>query len=123
MLLSLQYRVAVIAAALAVALALGFWGGWRIRAWQADAEKLLAMNAAAEARQILQQQLQAKSAELETVRAELDARMQNTTVKIREIYRDRPIPSDCAAPPAARSLLISLGANGAPAAGAGEPPR
>ncbi|CAB4130467.1 hypothetical protein UFOVP119_91 [uncultured Caudovirales phage] len=42
-------------------------------------------------------------------------KLEATRVRIEEIYRDIPPPlADCAAPPAARQLLIDAGASGSP---------
>lgn len=110
------------AAAIILILA-GFSGGWGLRSLKADSDSLRAQKAASEAENRLRVALADKSALYEAARAELDTRRTSATSTIREIYRDVPAPPPvCAAPPAARSLLIDLGATGASAA-SGEPRR
>jgi hypothetical protein len=118
MIIGMQARMYALVAVIVLALLGGFWGGWQIRGWLAHSQALLSARAAAEARQLLEVQLNQKAADYERVRAELDARLGQNTTKIREIYRNVEVPADCAAPAAARGLLVSLGATGAPAAAA-----
>lgn len=87
-------------------------GGWVVRGWKADADTLVKVTNEQVARERVQMRLDAAAEELEKSRQGRDAQLTQTRTTIREIYRDRPIPADCAVPPAGRSLLVNLGANG-----------
>lgn len=113
----------VLPAAAIILILAGFFGGWSLRSLRADSDSLRAQKAASEAENRLRVALADKSALYEAARAELDTRRTTATSTIREIYRDIPAPPPvCAAPPAARSLLIDLGASG-PRPAPGEPRR
>lgn len=99
-----------------------FAAGWNARSWKADSEKLEEVAKAEAARDKAQAKLDAKASELESIRSLLDQKRVDSRSTIREIYRDVPAPPvECAAPPAARSLLIDAGATG-PRSSAAKPP-
>ncbi|CAB4122271.1 hypothetical protein UFOVP36_5 [uncultured Caudovirales phage] len=90
-----------------------FGGGWRLRDLQAAAEATKALQAASDAKAAADVQLATMSGKYEAARKALDETRQVTNTKIREIYHDVPAPPPvCAAPDAARWLLIDLGAKG-----------
>lgn len=90
-----------------------FGGGWRLRDLQAAAEATKALKAASDAKAAADVQLATMSGRYEAARKALDETRQVTNTKIREIYHDVPAPPPvCAAPDAARWLLIDLGAKG-----------
>jgi hypothetical protein len=90
-----------------------FAAGWNVRSWKADSDNLEEVRKAELARDKAQAKLDAKASELETTRALIDQKRIESRSTIREIYRDVPAPPvECAAPPAARRLLIDAGATG-----------
>jgi hypothetical protein len=93
------------AAIAAVALVAAFSAGWRIESlrWTAHEAKALSEAQKRFEAQLAKQNKEATTYERDrdTARQQNDARQQS----IRTIYRDRPVPSDCAAPPDVRGLL------------------
>ena len=84
---------------------LGAWGSWTVNNWRHDSQERSDMEAAAKkldaARAAIDRAATAYEQEKE------DAAIQSTVREntIREIYKDRPVPADCAVPDAARSVL------------------
>lgn len=111
--LPLPHKIALgLFGAFLIALA-AFGAGWKVRSWKADSDNLEEVRKAEVARDKTQALLDAKSTELESTRALLDQKLVESHSTIREIYRDVPAPpSVCAAPDAARRLLINAGATG-----------
>lgn len=112
-LIPLPYKIALgLFGALLIALA-SFGVGWRAHSWKANSEKLEEVSKAEAARDKAQSLLDAKASELEATKALLDEKIVESHSTIREIYRDVPAPpAFCAAPDAARRLLIDAGATG-----------
>lgn len=111
--LSLPQRLALAGVtALLIAIA-AFGAGWKVHSWKVDSAKLKEAREAEAARDRVQALLDAKATELENTRALLDQKLVESHSTIREIYRDIPAPpAECAAPAAARRLLIDAGATG-----------
>lgn len=111
--LPLPHKIALsLFVALLIALA-AFGAGWKVRSWKADSERLAEVKKVEAERDRVQATLDAKSTELESTRALLDQKLVESHSTIREIYRDVPAPpAECAAPAAARRLLIDAGATG-----------
>lgn len=86
-------------------LLVGAWGGWTVRDWKRDSEVLKGIEVAGkkleEAREVVDNAATAYEQEKQVAAAQFAVR-ENT---IREIYRDRPVSTDCAVPDAARSVL------------------
>jgi hypothetical protein len=95
----------VLAAGGALALIAGFLGGWMVRDWKADAEALRAVEKAEKLRDQMQARTDDKASQLEAILSENRQAATVTQTKLREIYRDVQVPSDCAAPAAAGSVL------------------
>lgn len=88
-----------------VLLALGAWGGWTVRDWKRDAEVLAELKNAAD---LVNKQRDAINRAAEAYEKERQDAQVQTNVRestIREIYRDRPVPTDCAAGDDVRSVL------------------
>ena len=104
----------------AAALLAGFAGGWTVRDWKADSAALAAAQAADKAREALQGTIDANATQYEQWRAAQEPARLETRNTIREIFRDKPIPVECAAPDALVGLLDRKAAN-ASAAARGQP--
>ena len=87
------------------ALAFGIVTGWTIRDWKAGSEAASAMEKAEKLREKIQARYDDLSIRYETDRAASDNNQIIRQMKLRTIYRDVPVYSDCAAPDTARSLL------------------
>lgn len=111
--LSLPQRIALAGLGAVLIAIAAFGAGWKVRSWKADSDNLEEVHKAEVARDKAQALLDAKSTELESTRALLDQKLVESHSTIREIYRDVPAPpAECAAPAAARRLLIDAGATG-----------
>lgn len=104
----------------AAALLAGFAGGWTVRDWKADSAALKAATAAQAARDALQTTIDANARQYEQWRAAQEPARLETRNTIREIFRDKPIPAECAAPDALVGVLDRAAAN-ASAAARGQP--
>lgn len=104
----------------AAALLAGFAGGWTVRDWKADSAALKAATAAQAARDALQTTIDANSRQYEQWRAAQEPARIETRNTIREIFRDKPIPAECAAPDALVGVLDRAAAS-ASAAARGQP--
>ena len=92
--------------AVGLALVLGAFGmGWQVRGWRCDAALLKVERAAEQDRARLQAQVETAATDYETDRSAGYADAQAREVRVRTIYRDRPIRSDCALPDDARRVL------------------
>lgn len=101
--------------------AASFGAGWQVRTWKANSDELKAVAAADKKRIEAEARLDAQSLTFENERLALAQRGVDIRSTIREIYRDAPAPpASCAAPDAARRLLIDAGATG-PARDPGQP--
>lgn len=86
-------------------LVLGLFAGWSVRDWKADADALSAVLKAEELEDEMQGRVDAAAARYEELRSQQEPQKIQTRNTIREIYRDRPIPVDCAVPADATSVL------------------
>lgn len=101
--------------------AASFGAGWQVRTWKANSDELKAVAAADKKRIEAEARLDAQALTFENERLALAQRGVDIRSTIREIYRDVPAPpASCAAPDAARRLLIDAGATG-PARDPGQP--
>lgn len=102
------------------ALLLGTFAGWTVRDWKADADALSAVLKAEKLEDEMQGRVDAAVAKYEELRSAQEPQKIQTRNTIREIYRDRPIPADCAVPANATSVLQQA-INRANAAASGVP--
>jgi hypothetical protein len=114
-----------------VAALLGAWGAWTISDWRHDSAALTALNTATADAKKAPKQSRAQGDAYEKDRQ--DDQVQSTVreSRISTIYRDRPVPADCAVPDDAGSVLddairaANARAAGQPGSGlpaAGSPP-
>ncbi len=87
------------------ALVAGALAGWTVRDWKADSDALEAEEAAIEQYKALTAALADQSLAYEVLAQSLRAEERRDRETIREIYRDRQVPAECAADPAVRSVL------------------
>lgn len=87
------------------ALLVGVLGGWTVRDWKADSDALEAKENAFEQYQAMTNALADQSLAYEVLAQSLRAGERADRETIREIYRDKVVPSDCAVPDAGVSLL------------------
>lgn len=84
---------------------LGVIGGWTVRDWKRDSEVLAGIKKATEQvdqqRQVIDKAALAYEQERENERFQTNVREST----IREIYRDRPVPADCAVGGDVRGVL------------------
>lgn len=93
--------------AIGAALALtAFGAGWKLRDWRCDAAVLKIERANAKASARMQDQADTAASDYETDRGQTYADSNIRQERIRTIYRDRPMRSDCAVPDDARRLLV-----------------
>lgn len=106
--------------ALAAAL-LGGLAGWTVRDWKSDAEILAGLKKATQT--VEDQRVVIDKAATAFDQHQQQNQSQSTTREstIREIYRNVPVSSDCAAPAAVRSVLDNA-VTSANARAAGQPP-
>jgi hypothetical protein len=102
------------------ALLLGVLGGWTVRDWKADADQLEAEKKAFTQYTALTEALADASLSYETLAQGIRASERRDRETIREIYRDKVVPAECAAPAGAVSLLTEA-VRDANAAAAGKP--
>lgn len=102
------------------ALLTGLLGGWTVRDWKADSDEAKAKDQAFTQYTALTDALADQSLVLEYTVQSLRAGERRDRETIREIYRDKIVPSDCAVPDAAVSLL-NTAVGRANAAATGEP--
>lgn len=98
----------------------GALAGWTVRDWKADSDALEAEKLAQREYVAVVQSLADQSLAYEALAQSLRTSERRDRETIREIYRDRQIPSECAADPRAVSLLSEAVAR-ANAAASGEP--
>jgi hypothetical protein len=102
------------------ALLLGVLGGWTVRDWKADSDKLEAEQKAFTQYTALTEALADQSLSYEILAQGLRASERRDRETIREIYRNVQVPAECAVPAGAVSLLDNA-IRDANAAAAGEP--
>ena len=89
------------------ALIFGTIGGWTVRDWKADADQVAAIKKGEKVRDELQAQLDAKAVEFETFAAANQTAAISGRNTIERIYRNVPVPANCAVPAAASGVLES----------------
>lgn len=105
----------------AVGLALAFGGGYTVRGWKADSEKLEEVSLTQAAIDIQRKLYDTAALGYEDTRAALDRQAYDTQTIIRETFREIPVPAECAVPDAvADSLRASVEATNR--AASGQPP-
>lgn len=87
------------------ALLAGLLGGWTVRDWKADSDEAKAKDRAFVQYQALTETLADQSLAYEVLAQSLRAGERRDRETIREIYRDKIVPSDCAVPSAAVGVL------------------
>ena len=102
------------------ALVAGLLGGWTVRDWKADSDEAKAKDAAFTQYRALSDALADQSLAYEVLAQSLRAGERRDRETIREIYRDKTAPSDCAVPDAAVGVL-SEAVTRANSAAAGQP--
>ena len=102
------------------ALLMGAIGGWTVRDWKADAAAKAAVEATAKLKDEMQEKMDLQATAYEVWRQGLEPQKIETRNTVREIYRDRKIPAQCAVPAGAISLLEAVRAT-ANSAASGEP--
>lgn len=90
------------------AAAVGLLAGWTVRDWKSDADLLAAQHRADKAMAEARDKLDKKAEEFEAFRQQNDGKRVETKNTLREIYRNVPVRTECASPPAAVGLLDSL---------------
>jgi len=98
----------------------GALAGWTVRDWKADSDALEAENKAHAQFVAMSGALAEQSLQYEYVAQQLRTAERRDRETIREIYREKPVPAECAADPRAVSLLSEAVAR-ANAAAAGKP--
>lgn len=102
------------------ALLVGALAGWTVRDWKADSDEAKAKEAAFTQYRALTETLADQSLAYEVLAQSLRADERRDRETIREIYRDKIVPAECAADPAVVRLL-SEAVTVANATTAGEP--
>lgn len=102
------------------ALLAGLLGGWTVRDWKADSDEAKAKDRAFAQYTALTETLADQSLAYEVLAQSLRAGERRDRETIREIYRDKTVPSDCAVPDAAVGVL-SEAVTRANSAAAGKP--
>jgi len=114
--------------ALAAAVAGGL-AGWTVRDWKRDSEVLAGMKTAAKQLKDAADTVDLAATAYEQEKSDAQAQNQMRESTIREIYRDRVVPADCAAPYSAVRVLddavaaANARASGEPAPGMPEAPQ
>nr|WP_202408354.1 hypothetical protein [Novosphingobium silvae] len=86
-------------------MALGAWGGWTANDWRHDSKALEALANATKAANDSAQHMREQGDRYERDRQDDQAQSTLRESTINTIYRDRPVPADCALPDAAGSVL------------------
>ena len=102
------------------ALLIGALGGWTVRDWKADSDEAKAKDAAFTQYRALSDALADQSLAYEVLAQSLRADERRDRETIREIYRDKIVPSECAVPADAVGVL-SEAVTRANSAAAGKP--
>ncbi|MES2497132.1 MAG: hypothetical protein V4618_13545 [Pseudomonadota bacterium] len=95
----------LLAGGAAIALAAGFLGGWTVRDWKADAAQTQAFDTLLSTKDRMQGKVDAKADQFETLRQSIEPQRAEVRNTIREVYRDVPVPADCALRPDALRVL------------------
>mgnify|MGYP001758581966 FL=1 len=99
---------------------LGAWGGWTVNDWRHDSKALAAVETAAKQLDAARATVDRAATAYEQEKPIAAAQSSVRESTIREIYKDRPAPADCAVPDAARSVLDNA-VDAANARAAGQP--
>jgi hypothetical protein len=99
---------------------LGAWGGWTVSDWRHDSKALKAVETAAKKLDAARAAVDRAATAYEQEKPIAAAQSSVRESTIREIYKDRPVPADCAVPDAARSVLDNA-VDAANARAAGQP--
>ena len=83
----------------------GFAGGWQVRAWKCEAAIAMHIKQDIKEAAVAQHTVDTAATGYEQERADAKPRTQAREQAMRIIFRDRTVPSDCAVPDAARSVL------------------
>jgi hypothetical protein len=94
-----------LAAGGAALLALGAWGGWTASDWRHDSKALAALADATKATNDSAAYMRAQGDAYEKDRQDDQTQSTVRESTINTIYRDRPVPADCAVPADAGSVL------------------
>lgn len=87
------------------ALAIGFGAGWQVSGWRHEAKQADALRQQQVAYEKRIATINEKAREYEQEREAARVVQREREHTIREIYRDVPVPSECAAPDGVRSVL------------------
>lgn len=106
-----------------VLLVTGFLGGWTVNGWKYEAAAKEAAEALIEAKDEKAAIVARHAGDFEAYRQEVDQRRTASVKTIREVYRDVPVPADCALRPDALGVLEDARqrANAATTGQSGEP--
>lgn len=88
-----------------VLLVLGIAGGWTVRDWKRDSEVLAGLEKAIEKVDAQRGVIDAAAAAYEQEKQDAGVVREGRDTTIREIYRDRVVSPDCAAPPTVSGVL------------------
>jgi len=102
------------------ALLVGVMGGWTVRDWKADSDALEAEEKAQARYEARVNDLAEQSLRFEQLAQTIRASERTDRETIREIYRDKVVPAECAVPLAGVSLLDNA-VRDANAAASGKP--
>lgn len=113
----------ILAIGAAGAVLAGFLGGWTVRDWKADAAAGKAATALIAEKDRTAGIVARHAGDFEAFRQSLEPARTESTNTIREVYRNVPVPADCAVRPDAASVLENarLRANAAASGRSGEP--
>lgn len=94
--------------------------GWTVRDWKSASDTLAAQNAAQERYEKLAAELSERALAYEDLAQQIRASERTNRVEIREVFRNVEVPSNCAVPDAAVSVLNNA-VRDANAAATGQP--
>lgn len=95
----------VVAYATGGALLVGLFAGWTVRDWKADADTVAAYEKADKIRNAMQVKIDEAEARSADAQAVLESANYGAQSSIREIYREKQVPGDCALPSSAVGVL------------------
>lgn len=90
-----------------LSLLVGALGGWQVRSWRCEAQIAKIERAAIEAQEVSRAQMEAAATDYEQFRAGNETAEVRTQTQIREVFRNVPVPTDCAVPDDVVRLLDS----------------
>lgn len=89
----------------AVAAMLSFTAGWTVNGWRYKTREAKAVSAALVERDKANERANSIAMDFEMAKVALNERSTEVSTKIRTVYRDRKISTDCSVPAGAASLL------------------